>query len=90
MSPASREEIRDVVRNFIISEFLLGEDPSLLADDAKLISGGIMDSIAVVRLVSYLEEHFGFQLQSQDVTVSRFDTIERIVGTVQEKSNIAS
>lgn len=90
MRPGSREEIRDVIRNFIISEFLPGEDPSFLADDTKLISGGIMDSIAIVRLVSYLEERFELQLQSQDVTVSRFDTIERIVGTIQEKSSMAS
>lgn len=81
----SEEEIRDAVRQFIMTEFLSSEDPTLLTDETKLISGGIMDSIATVRLVSYLEERFDIEFESHDVTVSRFDTIERIVGTVQEK-----
>jgi acyl carrier protein len=90
MSSESREQIRDVVRQFIISEFLPSEDPSLLTDETKLITGGIMDSIATVRLVSYLEERFGFELQSHEVTVSRFDTIERIIETVREKQDRVS
>jgi acyl carrier protein len=90
MSSESKEQIREAVRQFIISEFLPTEDPSLLTDDTKLITGGIMDSIATVRLVAYLEERFGFELQSHDVTVSRFDTIERIIGTVEEKRGMGS
>lgn len=86
MGPGSREEIGDVVRNFIMREFLPSEQPSLLSDDTRLISGGIMDSIATVRLVSFLEERFGFELQSREVTVAKLDTIDRIVDTVEEKS----
>lgn len=90
MTSETQEQIREVVRRFIISEFLPTEDPSLLSNETTLISGGIMDSIATVRLVSYLEEHFGFELQSHEITVSRFDTIDRIVGTIEEKLNVVS
>ena len=50
------DEVKQTVRKFILSEFLPGEDPNELADSTPLISGGILDSIATLKLVAFLEE----------------------------------
>jgi acyl carrier protein len=80
-----RDEIRDTVREYLLTEFLPGEDPSALTDTTPLISGGILDSIASVKLVSFLEERFGVRFEAHEVSVDYLDTIDLVVDTVQRK-----
>ena len=55
------EDIKQTVKDFILREFLPGEDPANLTDSVKLVRDGIIDSLATLRLVAFLEEHFGIQ-----------------------------
>ncbi len=58
------DAIKGPIKDFILSEFLPGEDPDELTDGTPLISGGILDSIATLKLVMFLEEKFGITLRS--------------------------
>ena len=53
------EEIERLIHDFILREFLPGEDPNELQDQTRLITGGILDSISTLKLVTFLEDHFG-------------------------------
>jgi acyl carrier protein len=77
--------VRSTVREFVIREFLLDEDPANLTDDAPLITSGIMDSIGTIRLVSHLEQEFGITLEQRDITVQHFNSVNDIVATVSRK-----
>ena len=81
-----RYHIRETIRAFILSEFLSGEDPASLVDTTPLITGGILDSIGTVRLVTHLEQVFGITLEQKDITVDRFNTVADIVHIVEEKA----
>ena len=81
----SQAAIRDAVREYILTEFLPGEDPLALTDSTPLITGGILDSIASVRLVSFLEERYGVRFEAHEVSVDFLDTIDRINETVERK-----
>jgi acyl carrier protein len=81
----SRDEIRDAVREYILTEILPGEDPSALTDDTPLITGGILDSISSVKIVSHLEERFGVRFEAHEVSADYLDTVALIVDTVQRK-----
>jgi acyl carrier protein len=50
--------ITEPIRNFILQEFLPGERPDALKLDTPLVTGGILDSIATLKLISFLEERF--------------------------------
>ena len=78
-------EIKDVVRAFILQEFLPGEDPQSLTDDTGLISGGILDSIATVKLVSFLEEQYGVSFAAHELTADYLDTLDAIADGVRSK-----
>ncbi|MFN2433041.1 MAG: acyl carrier protein, partial [Gemmatimonadota bacterium] len=54
----SVDDIEAEVRAFVLREFLLGEDPAQLTDATPLVTGGILDSLATVQLVAFLEERF--------------------------------
>lgn len=85
MSDRTQDQVRTAVRDYLLTEFLPGEDEAALTDTTPLITGGILDSIASVKLVSHLEEHFGVHFEAHEVNVDHLDTVTRIVRTVESK-----
>lgn len=81
------EEIKETVKAYILKEFLPGEDPNELTDSTPLITGGILDSIATVKLVAFLEERFGFTVQAHEVDAEHLDTINDIVHLINSKNS---
>jgi acyl carrier protein len=79
------EEIREIVRKFILDEFLEGEDPALLTDATPLVTSGILDSIATMKLAAFLEEQFHIELAAHEMSVDYLNTIADIVRLVESK-----
>jgi acyl carrier protein len=73
------------LRSYVLSTFLVGEDPATLTDDTPLISAGIIDSLAVLDLVSFLETEFSIRLEQQDLGRERLDTIALIGALIAER-----
>jgi acyl carrier protein len=82
-------EIQDVVRDYILREFLPGEDPGELTDETPLITGGILDSISTLKLVVFLEEHFGVTVEAHEAGVEHLDSVGEIAKLIAEKKNAA-
>lgn len=78
-------DVENTVRGFILSEFLPGEDPAELTDQTPLITGGILDSISTLKLVVFLEEHFGITVEAHEAGVENLDSIRQIVDLIREK-----
>ena len=78
-------DVRDMVRGYILKEFLPGVPASELTDTTPLISGGILDSLATVKLVAVLEERYDIQIQAHEASTSHFNTVEDIATLVNEK-----
>ena len=75
-------DLNAVIRDFVISTYLQGESPENLRDDTPLITSGILDSLAVLGLVSFLEQRFSVELDVNDTSIERFDRITDIAATV--------
>lgn len=84
--PVALQELKDTVKDFVLREFLPGEDPDLLNDSTPLISGGILDSLAMVKFVAFLENQYSIELRPHEITPDRFDTIPQIAAAVQRKT----
>jgi acyl carrier protein len=79
------DEIQAAVHAYILDEFLPGEDPSELTATTPLITGGILDSISTLKLVTYLEETFDVVVEAHEAGVDHLDTIAEIVQLVVRK-----
>ena len=82
----TRDQIKQQVRDYILKEFLPGEDPEQLTDSLSLIDGRILDSLATLRLVAFLEEKFGFQFAAHEVGPQNLDTVDRITEFVAARA----
>ena len=81
----SKELISQAVKNYILEEFLPGENPAALTESTPLITGGILDSLATIRLVGFLEDRFNIQLQAHETMVDYLNTIADIAQLVRSK-----
>lgn len=76
-------DIERDVRDFVIQHFLSGNASKLRADGSLL--GDIIDSMGVLNLVAYLQEHFGIIVEDSEVLPSNLDTIDNLVAYVAMK-----
>jgi acyl carrier protein len=83
------EEIEKTLHSYILDEFLPGEDPDELTAQTPLITGGILDSITTLKLVVFLEEHFGITVEAHEAGVEHLDSIRQIAELVAEKKRAA-
>jgi len=74
-----------IVKSYILKEFLPGENPEELSDSTPLITGGILDSLATIKLVAFLEERFHIELQAHETGVDYMNTIAAIANLVHSK-----
>jgi acyl carrier protein len=78
-------DMMKAVKEYILQEFLPGEPAESLTGDVALISGGILDSIATLKLVLFLEERFGIALEAHEVDREHLDTLDKISDLVASK-----
>ena len=79
------EDIRSILRRYVLDEFLPGESETNLKDDTPLRTGGILDSVATLKLVTFVEERFGIEVDAHEAGVEHFDRIADIAELVQRK-----
>lgn len=79
------QQPKEIIKGYILEEFLPGENPAELTDSTPLITGGILDSLATIKLVAFLEERFAIQIQAHETTVDYMDTITDITQLVSSK-----
>lgn len=84
-SPVTELSIIDVVRQHVLERYLQGEDAALLTESSPLISGGVLDSLNVLELVSFLEGRFQLELEAHEADQEHLDTLSDIAQLVARK-----
>ena len=78
-------EIKESIRDFILQECLPGESRSNLKDDTPLRTSGILDSMATLNLVTFLEKTFEIEIDAHETGIQDFDRIDDIAALVDRK-----
>ena len=81
----SLEEIKEIIKAYILQEFLPGENPAELTDSTPLITGGILDSLATIKLVVFLEQRFQIKVEAHETMADYLDTLTEIAKLVNSK-----
>jgi len=81
------DDVKKTIKGFILNEFLPGEDPEELTDTTPLITGGVLDSIATLKLVLFVEEKYAITLEAHEVDPEHLDTIELIARLILAKKS---
>lgn len=65
----------DLIR--FLRDFLNIEDE--IDSETELFSAGLLDSVAMMNIIGFVEEKAGIEVRPADVTLENFDSVARIV-----------
>ncbi|MFF8500217.1 acyl carrier protein [Streptomyces anulatus] len=68
----------DPIRAYIVSEFLAGEDAEDLTDDFDLIESTVVNSLGLVRLISWISETYSIPVDDIPLEPAAYRTLADI------------
>ena len=76
----------DEVKNILGDVMSLGDRKALLNEESVLL-GSIpeLDSMAVVNIITALEEHFGIAVDDDEISAEAFETLGSLTRFVEQK-----
>lgn len=79
------DDVRDPIHAFVLARFLPGEAASTLADDTPLITTGIVNSLLLLEIATFLEAQFGIELTPEDLDAERFASVASMAALVRAR-----
>ena len=77
------------IERYLLDEVGRSLGRAAVGEDEDLIEGGLLDSVTLVRLVSFLEQSFSVEIRDEDVVPENFRTLATIVGLVTRRRSAA-
>lgn len=81
----SEEEIRTRVRAFLTENFLYMRSDLLLDDDDRLLERGVVDSMGVIEMLTFIEDEFGIKTSDDEISEANLGSLRAIARFVSEK-----
>jgi acyl carrier protein len=75
---------REGIREFVSKEIMLEQGPSSVTEQTVLV-GGVLDSLGLMQLVSYIQEEYGVTFDDAEVSPENFRTVRDVERLVSEK-----
>lgn len=83
----SNDDISNTVKQLLVETLSLNLTPDELADDTPLLGNfPEFDSMAIVAVITSLEETFGFTAEDDELTAEIFETVGSLIEFTQEKT----
>lgn len=73
--------LRDVLKKYI-QENLVQQKGVQIADNDSLVEHGVLDSLALLNLMNFIEEKTGVRIPDDEVLLENFETVASIEQTV--------
>lgn len=77
--------IEEQIRLHILQTQLPGEDPEQLQPDDDLLDSGILDSMGIMQLVTYLEKEYGISIPTEEIEPEQFASVNALAAFVRAK-----
>jgi acyl carrier protein len=71
------------IRQFLVEDVFYDRDLSSLGPDDSLLAKGLLDSMAILKTVTFCEEQFGITIPDQEVLPDHFESVRSIAKLVE-------
>ena len=85
MINTKNDKLKSVLKNYITEDILLGDRSFVINDDTALIDDNIIDSINLMKLISFIEKKMNITYDHDDYSVDNFNTINDIADLINKK-----
>jgi len=80
----NREAIQAALKHFILGQFPALQGQHLQADDS-LLDLGVIDSLGVLDIVTFMEQRYGLTLGDEDMVADHFASIAAMADMIQAR-----
>lgn len=77
------------ITKFIVDEFLPDVSAESLAADYDLLSGGVIDSFGLLKVIAWLEDRFDVAVDDLEIEPDNFRTVAAINAFIQNSRKAA-
>jgi acyl carrier protein len=77
-------EPKEIIRAFVVENFLFGRDENL-EDNTSFLDEGIIDSTGILELVNFLEEDFSITVEDEELIPENLDSINNVSAYLERK-----
>lgn len=81
----TQHEISARVRGYVTENFLYMRQGYAFSDGDSLLGHGIIDSMGVIELITYVQDEFGVEVGEEEITEENFGTLSAIARFVEAK-----
>ena len=82
-------DVRAAIRGFIEENFFFSVEGSSYTDADSFLKEGIIDSLGVMDLVSFVGTSFGITVAPEEVTAENFDSVNNLIAYIERKLRMA-
>jgi len=80
------DNTEQLLNEYIANEFLR-DDPRALSNNENLIEEGIVDSLAMLMLIKFIEGQFSVMIEPEDVSLENFESVEAISRLIHQRTS---
>ena len=84
-SNLTKEDIVTNIKDFIVQNFMFGNDSESINPDDSFMENGIIDSTGILELIEYSEETFGISIDDSELIPENLDSLNNISDFILSK-----
>jgi acyl carrier protein len=73
------------IREYVAQNLLFSDNGFNYSDDTSFLDEGIIDSLGVIELVTFVEKRFGISVLDHELVPDNFDSINKLDAYIQNK-----
>ena len=78
------DEMKLQIRNFIVDNFLFGDDDGL-DDQVSFLESGIVDSMGILEIINFIKEGFQVVVADDELLPENLDSIDNIANYLDNR-----
>jgi acyl carrier protein len=78
-------EIKSQIKEYIVDNFMFGDNRIRFSDTDSFINKGILDSTGVLEIITFLEEKFEITIEDDEILPQNLDSVENIFHFLNKK-----
>lgn len=80
------ESIEEAIKTFITQEVMHGSSRMTLDSETALLEEGILDSLGLQQLITFLEQKYGVSVADEDLLPENFENIGAIAELISKQT----
>jgi acyl carrier protein len=79
-----------LIRDFISKNLLFSDSGFQYDDDASFLDEGIIDSLGIIELVTFVEKQFAVSVADHELVPDNFDSVKKLDTYIRHKQRVGA